>query len=439
MIVYCICYAASYLLAGSGHYYLSGAALLAAAAWLYYNDYRRTKNLVNLRGVFSASWVGGQGIACLRLSNLQRDWKPITWICFFLAFAGFWWVYEILRIRLGDETGRERPVGRGRRLAHGRRLANGSRAASRPIYVCVLALSFLSLAAFLFETVRLGFMPVFMLGVPHAYSEFHVTGVHYLTVSCVLVPSLTVLYFLQGGSRRQARNRLVLIMTGISLLIPILCVSRFQLVFAVVTAVFTYLAYTRKTSPGPAAAAVLALIPFYVILTVLRSHNIEYLNGIFEMKNEAMPIFISQPYIYIANNYENFDRLATALPAHSLGMRMLFPLWTLTGLKFFFPRLISYPIYVDKAELTTLTMFYDAFYDFGPVGVLALSCVLGAVAYRLTTRLGRFRNPIGYLLYAQMGVYFALSFFTTWFSNTTTWFYLIVTGVMAFYCSRAGE
>ena len=37
-----------------------------------------------------------------------------------------------------------------------------------------------------------------------------------------------------------------------------------------------------------------------------------YLNGIFEMKNAATPIFITQPYMYIANNYDNFDCLVGA-------------------------------------------------------------------------------------------------------------------------------
>ena len=43
-----------------------------------------------------------------------------------------------------------------------------------------------------------------------------------------------------------------------------------------------------------------------------------------------------------------------ALPEHSFGLRSLFPLWALTGLKFVFPQLINFPIYVDKKELTTL-------------------------------------------------------------------------------------
>ncbi len=228
-------------------------------------------------------------------------------------------------------------------------------------------------------------------------------------------------------------------MTGISLLIPILCVSRFQFIFAVTVALFTYLANRRSSSLLVFVGLAAVMIPVYLILTVARSHDVAYLNGIFEMKNENMPIFISQPYIYIANNYENFNCLVEALPAHTFGIRMLFPLWALTGLKFLFPYLVSFPIYVDKAELTTLTMFYDAFYDFGIVGVLVFSCLLGAAAFWLVNKLAKMRNPMGYLLYGQIAFYLGLSFFTTWFSNTTTWFNLILTGLMAFYLTWRGH
>ena len=47
------------------------------------------------------------------------------------------------------------------------------------------------------------------------------------------------------------------------------------------------------------------------------------------------------------------------------------------------------------------------------------------------------KNPVGYLFYSQYALYMMLSFFTTWFSNPTTWFYLAVTGVMAVYCGAS--
>lgn len=64
MIVYLICYAASWISARFGLYYLSGAALFLAAGYLYVYDYRRSGNLIHLRGLFSCFWVGGQG-GCL--------------------------------------------------------------------------------------------------------------------------------------------------------------------------------------------------------------------------------------------------------------------------------------------------------------------------------------------------------------------------------------
>ena len=68
MIVYLVCYAASLLLALSRHYLLSGAGLLAAAVYLYASDYIRSGNLLHLRGIFALSFVGGQGLACMKLS-----------------------------------------------------------------------------------------------------------------------------------------------------------------------------------------------------------------------------------------------------------------------------------------------------------------------------------------------------------------------------------
>ncbi len=424
MIVYSICYLASYLFARCGQDSLAGVTLILAAVYLYSYDYRRTGNLLHLRGLLSVSWTGGQGIAALQLSRLQTDWQLETWACFFLAQAAFWLTFEAL-----DRTMGEHVLGRPGKA--------WQKPAARPLYYCILGLSALWLTAFLIEAVYLGYLPLFMQGVPHAYSEFHVRGIHYFTVSCVLTPSLAVLYFLEGGSKSSRKNFTVTLLAVLSLVVPILCVSRFQLIFAVLAALFTYIAYTGRVKISTVISLAAALIPLYVLLTVARSHDVEYLNGIFEMKNEATPIFISQPYIYVANNYENFNCLVEALPAHTYGLRMLFPLWTLTGLKFFFPELVYFPIYIDKTELTTLTLFYDAYYDFGLLGVAAFSVLLGAAAFWLVNHLGRFKNPVSYMLYAQIAVYMALAFFTTWFSNPTTWFYLAGTGIMAFYCYRA--
>lgn len=421
MAGYLIGYIISFILAGREHYYLSGTVLILTAIWQYIRDYSNTKNLIHLRGLFSLFWIGGQGLSCLKLSWLQREWAWMTWLCFALAYVGFWIVFETLCRMYGagyDNYSRWRKF-------------TGN---PKPVFHMMAMLTVVSVGAFCLEATVLGYIPLFVRGVPHAYSEFHLTGIHYLTISCVLIPSLSVLYFhMERGRGSEQREVAAVFMTLIALAIPILCVSRFQFLFAVLLAALVFISLQRQFNPLLLLGLLLFIIPVYLILSVARSHDVEYLNGIFEMKYAKMPIFITQPYMYIANNYDNFNCLVEVLPEHSMGLRGMFPLWALTGLKFLFPQLINFPIYVDKEELTTLTLFYDAYYDFGWAGVLIFSCIIGLAAYVLSVKLREMRNPLGYLLYAQMAAYFMLSFFTTWFSNATTWFYLILTGLMAAY------
>ena len=224
---------------------------------------------------------------------------------------------------------------------------------------------------------------------------------------------------------------LLLVMDGLTLAIPLLCVSRSQLIFSIFLAVLVYLQMEERLNLFYAAAAVVIFVPLYLLLTAARSHDTAYLNAVFEMKWSQMPIFLTQPYMYIANNYDNFDLLVKGITSFTLGRKMLTPLWTLTGLKFLFPSLMAAPVFVTREELTTLTLYYDAYSDFGLFGVLLLSCLLGAVSYFLMQAVRQAGNPLLYLVYAQFALYLLLSFFTTWFSNPTTWFYLAATAAMA--------
>ena len=433
MAVYGGCYAAAFLLDRAGLCWPAGFCLMGAALWLYISDYRRSGCLVHLRGLFSLFWIGGQGVACLKLSRLQVPWSPITWICFFLAYSVFYLTFAWLsgEISLGGKRGRN-PAWPAARTQGGKPLGGVSGAG---LFECLLGVTAVSLAAFCFEAWYLGYIPFLVRGVPHAYSYFHVTGVHYFTVSCVLAPALGVLFFVTDRGRSgQAKRLLAAAAVLIALAIPILCVSRFQLILAVALAVFVYILWEGSFPLAWGAGLAVLMVAAYAVLTVARSHDVAYLNGIFEMKNESTPIFITQPYMYIANNYENFNYLVEHLEQFAWGMRSLFPLWALTGLKFVMPSLANYPILVNKEELTTVTLFYDAYYDFGAAGVILLSGILGAVCFLLMRKLSRMQNPVDYLFYAQIGVYLSLSFFTTWFSNPTTWFYLAVTAALWLYC-----
>ncbi len=186
MIVYLVCYAASLLLALSRHY-LYPAQGLAAAVYLYASDYIRSGNLLHLRGIFALSFVGGQGLACMKLSYLSQAWSAGTWLGLLAAFAGFYLAFYYLEAFSGEASVREAVIPA--------RCSAGAGILCRNCFFCAVALAAVSAGCFAIEAVYMGYIPLLLHGVPHAYSYFHVTGLHYLTVSCVLVPALSVIYF----------------------------------------------------------------------------------------------------------------------------------------------------------------------------------------------------------------------------------------------------
>lgn len=442
MIIYCVCYLTSFLLAQAGWYVPSGLMLIGAALYVYWKDWRKTGNLIHLRGLFFLGFAGGQGISCFKLSYLQTPWSVRTWMCFWVAALAFYGAFSFTEDRNPDrweagEMGRRikrDPAGQTLREFGMNRRKKRVIADSGGLMAAIWGITAVSAGAFILEAAVLGYVPFFVRGVPHAYSYFHISGVHYFTVSCVLVPPLTVLFYLGNPRASRTEKAGAAAAAAISLAIPVLCVSRFQLIFAVGLSVFAYISVKRQINLKIIAGLGAVMIPLYVVLTIARSHDVAYLNGIFEMKNSETPIFITQPYMYIANNYDNFNCLVEELPSYTLGLKMLFPVWALTGMKFFYPSLTAFPIYVTKEELTTVTLLYDAYYDFGIAGVGGFSALLGLICGYLVKKLKHMQNPAGYLLYAQIAMYMALSFFTTWFSNPTTWFYLAATGAVWVLC-----
>lgn len=419
-ISYCASYMLAFLFSKIGAVYLAGIVLMLEALFLYILNYRRTGNLVDLRGLFSLSWIGGEGIACLKLSKLSNAWELTTWLCFFLAYFCFMLGYDICEKKVIKEIYDMEPS---------KKTDMKNAVQAQRIMFCIIFLSIASVTCFLLEAVVLGFIPLFSPE-PHAYSYFHISGVHYFTISCILIPALSVLYVKLTKEWNTLHIIALVLGNLLAVAIPILCVSRFQLLFAVGFAAVVYLMLYRHITWKMVVVAIAILIPVYVFLTIARRHDIPYLNGIFEMKYSKMPIFITQPYMYVANNYENFNCMVCELPAFTKGIRMLFPVFALTGLKFVFPQVALLPLYTTKEELSTLTMFYDAYYDFGIFGVALLAFILGSMAVWVTKWVEKKQNPVSYLFYGQFAIYLGLSFFTTWFSNPTTWFWLALTVAM---------
>lgn len=463
--IYTAAYVMSFVLGEAGLSAPSGLCLIFAAAFLYLTEYRRTRSTLNLRGLLALGLLGGEGVARFQLSRLSTDWTRETWLSFYLFYLIFdlsaqlaeqVWIAGADRRVSGSEVSRSvDSASHGVRDAgvfHGcpgteeeelAEMMDGNCGHGCPargektgpdlryFRYALVGLLAISWAAFLFEARRLGFVPLFTVDTPHAYSYFHVKGVHYFTTLAVLTPAVSMLYL--SARRKHGLRPDVLALLGLlfPILLTLLMVSRFQFMISVILAVFVALLSGRRYKLWQLLLLLALMVAAYVFITIERAHSVEYLNGIFEMKDPSTPIFITQPYMYIANNYDNFNVMTRELTTHAHGLRMLYPFVTLSGLKFFVPALAQgFPLFVTKEELTTVTMLYDAWYDFGLAGIVLFAVVLGLVSGAVSRAHRKDQNPFSALLYAQLAFYYLVSFFTTWFSNPATWFYLGISFVL---------
>ena len=415
---YMLSFFVSYIASLAKWYYASGIILIVEAVYLYVHWVRESGSFVELRALFTLAWVGGQGISCLKLSTLQDTWSYITWLSFFVIYIAF---------GIGYEWGRKYS------RVEGKEPEKNKKKADR-LFRCIMLLLVVSAGCFVIEIIRIGYIPVFS-DEPYSYSYFRMSALHYLhycAISCILIPGLTVLWKKIDSEESKWRNGAIIIANIVAFAVPFLYVSRFQFLFEIGVAAVIYILVNKNMRKSTLVLLGLVVCAAYVVITLSQKRDAIYLNNVFKMKYTHMPVFLTQPYIYIANNYDNFDFLVKNLPKFSYGLRMLFPFVSLTGLKFVMPNLVPATVYLTSTELTTFTMFYDAYYDFGVIGVFVIALLIGVVAKVIIDIIKKSDNPVVYLLYGQIAVYLALAFFTTWFSSPATWFWLIITGMI--YC-----
>lgn len=430
----------------------SGIAIIvfSAAAGLWFLVYDRS--IVSFRFLLTLSWGVGEGMAAMRLSRLMKPWTWMSWASFLLFYlawlSGFFAAETVLerkntvRVRKSSRSFSEEaesrvkpdhPESRTEKDKADIRADAISPRASHRLFAAILLITAVSAACFAAEALILGYVPAFSEET-HAYNYFHITGVHYFTVSGCLVPGLAAAWFLSGGGTVRRQRAAVLVCCLAALAVPVLSLSKFDLAVGVILPITVWLVMrpslpVKKIAAVLAAAAVL-LAAAAVYTTVSRHYEPGYIDSIFEMRDSGTPVSLQYLYMYVSNNYANFNELTMQIRDGQLtwthGLRQLFPLFAFTGLKFTMPELVSFPIAVTKTELNTLTIIYDAYYDFGLAGVAGFGLIFGAACAAIR-RAGKSGSPVAAFLYAETALYASLSFFSAWFSVPTTWFWYGIT------------
>lgn len=421
-VIFAAVYLLALLLADIKLTYPAAALLVCLAIAMYVIRLRFHRSPADPGALLLLFWTAGLALAILRLSSLHTPWTWQTKLCFGAFPVCFLLGDSVYRKKVDKPAKWEFSLDK--------------------LFYCILLVSCISAITFTAEAIILGYIPIFSEET-HAYSDFHVTGVHYFTVSSMFTHALTAIYimYLRKHDMHLDRKRVVqlLITNLVSLSIAVMCISKLQFFLIVGLPALIVLGSVRikdfRSLPWKriiiiGAGLVAGLVAVVVAFTALRHYEPGYLNEIFEFRNENTPIWIQYPYMYIANNYANFNCLTEELTEYTYGLRQLFPLFALTGTKFIWPELVNFPLYVVKEEINTLTIIYDAYYDFGIIGVMGFGLILGYVSRFVSERCTSNKNPVFMLFYGQIGIYMVLSFFSAWYSVATTWFWFVISGIL---------
>ena len=393
--------------------------------------YSESHRFSDLRILLTVSWIGGITLSLLRLSEWQTEWSIRMWVCCGLFYFLFQAGYDLLTYFYGKRNDDNVVV-----------LDTGKQAYEKRMFAAILILTAVSLGAFLLEGILLDMQyPLLVKNTPHAYTDFKISGLHYFTVSSVLIHPLSVIYLFKTEESKK-KKAVVLMLNVLALSVPVLLLSKFLVFQAIMLTVFAFL-WVRKLPAKTAAiivcTALLAAAGIFIAVVGMRHYPEGYLQQVFRFRDPDTPVAVQYPYIYVTINFENLNRQIAHLQHYSYGLRSSLPFFALTGMKKYVPfvkeAFDALERYAAYWMLPTETLLYDVYSDFALYGTAVFSILLGLASAWLTRMCEKRGRVFGIMMYAQFACYLLLSFFSTWFSNATVWFHFIATFAVAFFCT----
>ena len=426
---------------------LSFLLLFLSGIAFYISFYIKEKSFFSPAGVFSIIWFGSIGLSQLRLNINQIPFSLKTWIVLGCTYLFFYLGYNLCpKIKL-------------RRYTY----------SSTKILSSINLLFFVITSAFLIEVYIRGFIPLFSSD-PTAYIAFSVSGIHYLVVSCILIPPLTIVLLFKSNKNLSKFQYIYLIIENlICLIIPILIVSRQLLMMEIVLICMTFAKKYKQSEKIILIIMMLVIFISFVILSFGRNQDSDYLNYVFNQKNkytsyyyqsdtklskieieqynslykginqfnrvnlDNLPMPFYQIYMYISFNYDNLNYKIATIDHYAYGKSSFFPLFALTGIKFLAPEKFVFSTSNYLTTFNTNPICYTPYIDFGLLGVMAYMLIIGIISKQVTIH-SSYDN--GIIQYSILNYCLLFSFFSSFFSNATTIIYILILALINYYAKK---
>jgi oligosaccharide repeat unit polymerase len=390
--------------------------------------FKKGADVISPMRLYAIIWSLAIGMAELKLSRFQNEWSAYSWIvmstCILGTLIGMFALYVV---NFGKASF---PVSEIREYFKSYNIK------SKYLFFAVIALFISYIVSYVAIYLIQGYIPYFTLHPDTARTKWG--GIFGIGLLVQAIPSILYLVFIYYVFvRKEKLKKTILVIIALLTVITYLFIlQRYFLILPLIMVFVLGYYCTKKISKRNVLIFVLlAGIILYGISSLrVSAYAFNILYVISEMKVPVKYAFISEPYMYVVMNLENFARACNYLDNFNYGFFTFDFVLALTGVKASLTEYLRAPQfpYIITNSFNTYTMYFEFYRDFGIYGTGFLSFAFGAFASHLFYRLKRKPDLNSISMYAVCIFVIIFSFFVPIIS----WLIFVFNVIVIYYVTK---
>ncbi|MBU1098489.1 MAG: oligosaccharide repeat unit polymerase [Bacteroidetes bacterium] len=370
-------------------------SLFAFAVFFFtlFLSFRKGSDFFSPARVFVLLWSLSIALVEFKFSRLQFEWDTFGWFMLLIGLLSF-----ILGNYISYVINLSKPFYQIDVVRQKIRTYN----INEPLLFKIIIISFIVfIFSFMIEFFIEGYVPIFTAQPDKARKMFGIFGLHLLVNGVNVILFLIAEYFILIKSNLKRKMLLSLIFL-ISTSSFFLLLQRYNF-FMLGIMVFAFLYYSgKRIRLRTFLYGILIMASLVVIIRSVRIAQFAeyYFYVTSEMKFPIKYAFLSEPYMYITMNLENFVKNYDKLDFHTFGFFTTDFLMALSGLKHLLTEYLNvekFPHYIGGYN--TFPFYWAYYYDFGLIGLTFIPMILGFLISEVHYRLHRIPNLSNLALY----------------------------------------
>jgi oligosaccharide repeat unit polymerase len=367
---------------------------------------RKEADVVSPGRVFGFVWALAVGLTDLKFSRLQSEWSLMSWTLLLVGIGSFLlgvFIVYVLHMRSSLTS-----------VSHMRNTFRTSAGLDERRFFWFVIVVFLSYAiAYSTNVLIKGEIPWFARDPAKFRVGYGIFALGLINHAAPSIMFFAVQYavLVYGHHKEKMLLALIFLLSGASYF---LLLHRFDLaIWAVASFVFLYyVTWFIRWSTVLGTLAVFVGLLVWMQSVRLVGHIQNYLYLMSKMQIGVQYAALTEPYMYVVTNLENFARAVERLDQHTYGYFTFNALMSLTGLKHW---LADYFVIDETPYLNsgfnTYSFLWTYYRDFGVLGLFLVPLILGALISWLYYRMRQAPSMVLISVYAMAVFMMVISFF----------------------------